>query len=63
VPGPVNGLLVYRGRGGGAGSVSPRGPRPGAGAMELPEPGGEPVARLTGVIPPGVPEPAQAGAL
>ena len=65
VPDPVNGLLVYRGRGGGAGSVSPRRPRPsaGAGAMALPEPGDEPVARLTGVTPPGVPEPAQAGAL
>jgi len=65
VPDPVNGLLVYRGRGGGAGSVSPRRPRPGAGAgaMALPEPGDEPVARLTGMTPPGVAEPAQAGAL
>jgi hypothetical protein len=65
VPDPVNGLLVYRGRGGGAGSVSPRRPRPsaGAGVMSLPEPGDEPVARLTGMNPPGVPEPAQAGAL
>jgi hypothetical protein len=65
VPDPVNGLLVYRGRGGGAGSVSPRRPRPGAGAgaMALPEPGDEPVARLTGITPPGAGEPAHAGAV
>jgi hypothetical protein len=31
--------------------------------MALPEPGDEPVAWLTGVTPPGVPEAAQAGAL
>jgi hypothetical protein len=56
VPDPVNGLLVYRGRGGGAGSVSPRRPRPvaGAGAMALPEPGDEPVVRLTSAAPPEV---------
>jgi hypothetical protein len=40
VPDPVNGLLVYRGRGGAAGSRKPRGPRPApsAAAMELAEP-------------------------
>jgi hypothetical protein len=40
VPDPVNGLLIYRGRGGGASAGSPRRPRPsaGAGAVELPEP-------------------------
>lgn len=40
VPDPVNGLLVYRGRGGGAGVPSRRRPKPfaGAGAVELPEP-------------------------
>ena len=40
VPDPVNGLLVYRGRGGGAGRFAPRRPRPhaGAGAIALPEP-------------------------
>jgi hypothetical protein len=40
VPDPVNGMLVYRGRGGGAGSRTPRRPKPsaGAGAIELPEP-------------------------
>ncbi|HEU5160578.1 MAG TPA: hypothetical protein VFU43_26510 [Streptosporangiaceae bacterium] len=40
VPDPVNGLLVYRGRGGSSGAPSPRRPRlsPGAAAVELPEP-------------------------
>jgi hypothetical protein len=39
VPDPVNGLLIYRGRGGGAGSRVPRKPKrpPAAGAMELVE--------------------------
>jgi hypothetical protein len=56
VPDPVNGLLVYRGRGGGAGSVSPRTPRPvaGAGAVALPEPGDEPELKLTSATPPEV---------
>jgi hypothetical protein len=49
VPDPVNGLLVYRGRGGSAGATSPRHPRPvaGAGAMALPEPADEPHLDLT----------------
>jgi hypothetical protein len=40
VPDPVNGLLVYRGRGGASGASSPRHPRPvpSAGAVALPEP-------------------------
>jgi hypothetical protein len=40
VPDPVNGLLIYRGRGGAAGSTKPRKPRPapGAAALELEEP-------------------------
>ena len=40
VPDPVNGLLIYRGRGGASGSASPRRPRPvpSAGAVSLPEP-------------------------
>lgn len=40
VPDPVNGLLVYRGRGGAAGGRKPRKPRPtpGAAALELQEP-------------------------
>jgi hypothetical protein len=65
VPDPVNGLLVYRGRGGGAGSVSPRRPHPaaGAGAMALPEPGDEPVVRLTSAVPPQEYEPAGQPAL
>ena len=56
VPDPVNGLLVYRGRGGGAGATSPRRPRPvtGAGAMALPEPGDEPVFKLTSATAPDV---------
>jgi len=39
-PDPVNGLLVYRGRGGAAGSRKPRSPKPapGAAALELEEP-------------------------
>jgi hypothetical protein len=57
VPDPVNGLLVYRGRGGGAGSISPRKPRPvaGAGAVALPEPGDEPVLTLISAEAPDVP--------
>ncbi len=40
VPDPVNGLLVYSGRGGGSGSRVPRRPRPqpSSGAGALPEP-------------------------
>src|SRR3954447_3679918 len=39
VPDPVNGLLIYPGRGGSAGRVQPRRPKPiiGAGAAPLPE--------------------------
>ena len=49
VPDPVNGLLVYRGRGGGSGARSPRRPKPtaGAGAVELPDPERERVVDLT----------------
>jgi hypothetical protein len=40
VPDPVNGLLIYRGRGGTSGSRKPRKPKPapGAAAIELAEP-------------------------
>jgi hypothetical protein len=40
VPDPVNGLLIYRGRGGGASSRKPRKPKPApaASAVALPEP-------------------------
>jgi hypothetical protein len=49
VPDPVNGLLIYPGRGGGAGAAAPRRPRPtaGAGAMELPEPAADDLVSLT----------------
>jgi len=48
VPDPVNGLLIYPGRGGSAGRTQPRRPRPvaGAGAAPLPE---EPVPPLKAV--------------
>lgn len=48
VPDRVNGLLIYRGRGGAAGVPSRRPHRPGAGAgaLELPEPEAERIARL-----------------
>lgn len=40
VPDPVNGLIIYRGRGGSSGSRQPRKPKPapGAAALELEEP-------------------------
>jgi hypothetical protein len=40
VPDPVNGLLIYRGRGGAAGGTKPRKPKPapGAAALEIEEP-------------------------
>jgi len=50
VPDPMHGLLVYRGRGGAAGSRQPKRPKPtaGAGAMELPEPADQQRFDLTG---------------
>jgi hypothetical protein len=61
VPDPVNGLLIYRGRGGAAGARNPRRPRPhaGAGAVQLPEPQADRVLDLVGVRPspaPDIPE-------
>jgi hypothetical protein len=49
VPDPVNGVIVYRGRGGQTGSRQPRRPRPstGAGTLELPEPAAARVMDLT----------------
>ena len=40
VPDPVNGLIVYKGRGGGSGPRKPRKPKPApnAGVMAMPEP-------------------------
>ena len=54
VPDPVHGLLIYRGRGGGASTREPRRPKrpPAAGAMELPEPVEESYLDLTGTSPP-----------
>ncbi|GIE75246.1 hypothetical protein Aph02nite_11960 [Actinoplanes philippinensis] len=46
-PDPVNGLLIYRGRGGSAGRVQPRRPRPTAGSGAAPLPRDEPPARVT----------------
>ena len=50
VPDPINGLLIYQGRGGSSSSTDPRRPRPrlGAGAAPLPqEPAPALVAHLT----------------
>ncbi|PWK48754.1 hypothetical protein BC793_10598 [Actinoplanes xinjiangensis] len=47
VPDPVNGLLIYPGRGGSAGRVQPRRPRPTAGAGAVPLPREEPPSRVT----------------
>ena len=54
VPDPVHGLLIYRGRGGGASTREPRRPKrpPAAGAMELPEPVEDSCLDLTGTSPP-----------
>jgi hypothetical protein len=49
-PDPVNGLLIYRGRGGAAGPREPRRPKPApsAEAISSPEPQAVPRLRLTG---------------
>jgi hypothetical protein len=56
VPDPVNGLLIYRGRGGGSSVRQPRRPRPSpaAGAMALPEPAPACAFDVTGTSPPGL---------
>ena len=53
-PDPVNGLIIYRGRGGASGSRWPRrrGPKPSAGAMALTEPAEERRVDVTGTEPP-----------
>jgi hypothetical protein len=63
VPDPVNGLLVYRGRGGGAGPRKPRRPKPApaASAVSLPEPQAEPRVDLTRASPPDPAGAAMAG--
>ncbi len=55
VPDPLNGLLVYRGRGGASGASSPRRPRPvpSAGAVSLPEPVADSYLDLTSAVMPG----------
>jgi hypothetical protein len=61
-PDPVNGLIIYRGRGGGAGPRKPRKPKPApsASAMARPEPAEERVLRLTGVTAPQAPQAPEA---
>ena len=53
-PDPVNGLLIYRGRGGGAGPRNPRKPKPApsASSLSLPEAQAEPYLDLTGTVAP-----------
>lgn len=55
VPDPVNGLLVYRGRGGAAGASSPRRPKPvpSAGAVALDHVARDIVLDIRGDTPPG----------
>jgi len=54
VPDPVNGLLIYRGRGGTSASGQPRRPRPApsASSLALPEPADAVFVDLTGAAPP-----------
>jgi hypothetical protein len=56
VPDPVNGLLIYRGPGGGAGAPVPRRPKPliGADAIELPDATADIHLDLTGTDPDGI---------
>ena len=57
-PDPVNGLIVYRGRGGGSGPRKPRRPRPapGSSAMTRSEPGPQRPLDLSASTPPGEPD-------
>ena len=59
VPDPVNGLLIYPGRGGSAGRVRPRRPRPIAGAGAAPVPREQLPQRVT--LAPTEPAPAIGG--
>src|ERR1700722_2621881 len=54
VPDPVNGLLIYRGRGGTSASGKPRRPKPApsAAAVSLPEPQDEALVDVTSTTPP-----------
>lgn len=64
VPDPVNGVLIYRGRGGGAGTREPRRPKPApsSAAVSLPGPADEPYLDLAAVSAPAA-RPTTAGAL
>jgi hypothetical protein len=63
VPDPVNGLLIYPGRGGSAGSSQPRRPRPviGAGGVEYPREPDVPLRAAPQGNPPGGPPVTVAG--
>jgi hypothetical protein len=65
VPDPVNGLLIYRGRGGTSAGGKPRRPRPApsASAIALPEPSDEAILDLTRVMPPEPVSAVPAGSL
>jgi hypothetical protein len=54
VPDPVNGLLIYRGRGGTSAAGKPRRPKPApsAAAVALPEPADDKHLDVTGIAPP-----------
>jgi hypothetical protein len=58
VPDPVNGLLIYRGRGGSSATGKPRKPRPApsSAAAALPEPEPESYLDLTSSAPPELTE-------
>ena len=66
VPDPVNGLLIYRGRGGGAGAREPRRPKPApdSAAVSLPGPADEPYLDRAAASTPAATDirPATAGA-
>jgi hypothetical protein len=65
VPDPVNGLLIYRGRGGGAGTREPRRPRPApnSATVSLSGPEDEPYLDLAAACTPAAADigPATAG--
>ncbi len=65
VPDPVNGLLIYHGRGGGAGAREPRRPKPApsSGAVSLPGPADEPYLAAVSAPAAADARPATAGAL
>jgi hypothetical protein len=60
-PDPVNGLIIYRGRGGGSGPRKPRKPKPApsASTMARPVPTEERVLRVAGITAPEAPEAPQ----